>query len=148
MYLSGLTENNLQMGNLTIMFNLFTFTVSFDVESLFTNLPLNECIDLGVKYISEGNPGLKLSENELKGLFGFATNETHFPFKGKLYDQMDSVAMGYPSLLFSLISKDMVGTTQGFRGIILSSLRGRHILLFITLNMMPPFSLISSKTHE
>ena len=80
------------------MFNLFTCTVSFDVESLFTNLPLNECIDLAVKYISEGNPGLKLSENELKRLFGFATNESHFPFKGKLYDQMDSVAMGYPSL--------------------------------------------------
>ena len=32
------------------------FMVSFDVESLFTNIPLNECIDLEVKYVSEGNP--------------------------------------------------------------------------------------------
>ena len=30
-------------------------------------------INLAVKYISEGNPGLKLSKNELKRLFVFAT---------------------------------------------------------------------------
>ena len=35
--------------------------VSFDVESLFTNIPLEECIDLVVKYILDGNPDLKLS---------------------------------------------------------------------------------------
>ena len=52
--------------------------VSFDVESLFTNIPLNECIDPAVKYVSEGNPDLKLSNNELKNLFHFATSQTHF----------------------------------------------------------------------
>ena len=36
------------------------FMVSFDVESLFTNIPLEECIDLAVNYISEGNPDPKL----------------------------------------------------------------------------------------
>ena len=40
------------------------FIVSFDVESLFTNIPLEECIDLVVNYISEGNPDLKLTECE------------------------------------------------------------------------------------
>ena len=30
--------------------------VSFDVESLFTNIPLEECIDLAVNYISDGSP--------------------------------------------------------------------------------------------
>ena len=38
--------------------------VAFDVESLFTNIPLEECIDLAVNYISEGNPDLKLTESE------------------------------------------------------------------------------------
>ena len=38
------------------------FMVSFDVESLFTNIPLEECIDLAVNYISEGNPDLKLTD--------------------------------------------------------------------------------------
>lgn len=33
--------------------------VSFDVESLFTNIPLEECIGLEFNYISEGNPDLK-----------------------------------------------------------------------------------------
>ena len=60
------------------------FLISFDVESLFTNVPLEECIDLAVKYISEGNPDLKLTPSDLKRLFSFATAETHFLFKGSL----------------------------------------------------------------
>ena len=64
--------------------------------SLFTNIPLEECINLAVKYITESNPGLKLSKNELKRLFEFATKETHFLFNDTFYDQMDEVAMGSP----------------------------------------------------
>ena len=37
------------------------FMVSFDIESLFTNIPLEECIDLAVRYISDGNPDLKVT---------------------------------------------------------------------------------------
>ena len=49
--------------------------VSFDVEVLFTNKPLVERINyIAVKYISEGNPGLKLCTAELKSLFRFATS--------------------------------------------------------------------------
>ena len=58
--------------------------VSFDVESLFTNIPLDECIDLGVSCISKGIPYLKLDEPELL-------------FNGSLYDQIDGVAMGSSS---------------------------------------------------
>ena len=75
------------------------FMVCFDVESLFTNIPPNECIDLAVRYVSEGNPDLKLSTNELKNLFHFATSRTHFLFKGSFYDQIDGVAMGSPLAL-------------------------------------------------
>ena len=60
-----------------------------------------ECINLAVKYITEGNAGLKLNKNELKRLFEFATKETHFLFKGAFYDQVDGVAMGSPLSLFS-----------------------------------------------
>ena len=71
------------------------FLISFDVESLFTNVPLEECIDLAaVKYISEENPDLKLTPSDLKCHFSFATDETHFLFKGSFYDQIDGVAMG------------------------------------------------------
>jgi len=35
------------------------FMVSFDVESLYTNIPLNECIDLAVRYTKEDNTDIK-----------------------------------------------------------------------------------------
>ena len=45
------------------------FMVSFDVVSLFTNIPLKESIDLAVSYILEGNKNLKLSKTDLTKLF-------------------------------------------------------------------------------
>ena len=65
-----------------------TFMVSFDVESLFTNIPLEECIDLAVNYISN------YSEPELRSFFTIATAQTHFLCNGSFYDQIDSVSMG------------------------------------------------------
>ena len=65
------------------------FLISFDVESLFTNISLDECIDLAaVKYISEGNPDLELTPSDLKRHFSCATAETHFLFKGSFYDPL------------------------------------------------------------
>ena len=70
--------------------------VSFDVVSLFTNIPLKECIDLSVSYISVGWTNLKLSRSDLTKPFSIATSETHFLFNCKIYDQIDGVAMGSP----------------------------------------------------
>ena len=72
------------------------FMVSFDVASLFTNIPLKESIDLAISYITEGNSTLKLSKVELSKLFSISTAETHFRFDGKVFDQIDGVAMGSP----------------------------------------------------
>ena len=72
------------------------FMVSFDVESLFTNIPLEECVNLAVYYISKGNADLQLTKTELGNLFNFATAQTHFLFKGLFFDQIDWVAMGSP----------------------------------------------------
>ena len=41
------------------------FMVSFDVVSLFTNIPLKESIDLAVSYITEGNPSLRARDVSL-----------------------------------------------------------------------------------
>ena len=68
--------------------------VSFDIESLLTNIPLDECIDLAVRYIKQGNTDIKLSATELKTLLRFATAQTHFLCKGSFYDQVDGVSMG------------------------------------------------------
>ena len=72
------------------------FMVSFDVESLFTNIPLDETIELAVTYIFKHRPDLNVSRDELIKLFDFATKQTHFLFNNKLYDQIDGVAMGSP----------------------------------------------------
>ena len=51
------------------------------MESLITNILLEECIDFAVSYVSQGNPDLKLSESDLRSLFTIAiTAQTHFQF--------------------------------------------------------------------
>ena len=72
--------------------------VSFDVESLFTNVPTAETIDIILghafpkgKIFFEG-----LTKNELKSLLVTCTQKSHFQFDGKFYDQIDGVAVGSP----------------------------------------------------
>ena len=72
------------------------FMVSFNVASLFTNIPLKELIDLAVSYIPQGNNKLKFSKPQLIKMFSIATSQTHFLFNGKVFDQIDGVAMGSP----------------------------------------------------
>ena len=72
------------------------FMISFDVVSLFTNIPLKETLDLAVNAILEKKPQLKITKEELLELFLFATSKTNFLFNGKVYDQIDGVAMGSP----------------------------------------------------
>ena len=73
-----------------------TFLISYDVTSLFTNIPLSETIDLAVNTIFQHEPNLKMKKEELRKLFTFATSESHFIFDGKIYDQIDGVTMGSP----------------------------------------------------
>ena len=72
------------------------FLVSFNVTSLFKNIPLSETIKLAVDLIKTSQPDLNISEKDLAILFNFANYETHFLFKGKFYDQIDEVTMGSP----------------------------------------------------
>ena len=77
------------------------FMASFDATSLFTNLPLDESIDLCVNQlflnrdIIEHN-GYKFDKPNFHKLLMFAVKDNHFVFDGKLYDQIDGVAMGSP----------------------------------------------------
>ena len=70
--------------------------VSFDVTSLFTNIPLVETIEIAADLICQNDKTLKINKNELKKLFLFATAQTHFSFEDMMYDQVDGVAMGSP----------------------------------------------------
>ena len=69
---------------------------SYNVTSLFTNIPLQETIDIAINLIFNPNPNLNITRKELKKLFFFATSKTHFIFNSKFYNQIDGVAMSSP----------------------------------------------------
>ena len=72
------------------------FLISFDVESLFTNIPLQETINIAVELIFKNNPNFSIKKTDLKKMFSLATAESHFLFNGNIYDQINGVAMGSP----------------------------------------------------
>ena len=72
------------------------FLCSYDVSSLFTNIPLKETIGIAVDKIFEKNADLKINKQELTKLFLTCTAENHFYFDGKVFDQCDGVSMGSP----------------------------------------------------
>ena len=72
------------------------YLISYDVVSLYTNIPLKESIELAVDTIITNEPDIKIGKAELSELFEYATAMTHFLFEGNIYDQIDGVAMGSP----------------------------------------------------
>ena len=66
---------------------------SLDVDSLFTNIALEETINIGTNYedVIEG-----INKSEFKNLLSLATQESYFIFNDVLYKQKDGVAMGSP----------------------------------------------------
>ena len=70
--------------------------VSYNVTSPFTNVPLQETINIAVNPIINHNPNLKLKKKKLKKLFIFATAQFPFVFNSKFYNHIDGVATGFP----------------------------------------------------
>ena len=71
--------------------------VSFDVRALFTNVPSDRTINIILNRIYNDNElKISISRNEMKELLLFCTKKVHFTFNGKVYMQVDGVAMGSP----------------------------------------------------
>ena len=68
------------------------FFVSYDVTSLFTNIPLQETIDIAINLIFNHNPNLNIIKKELQKIFLFPTSQTHYIFYCKFYNEIDGVA--------------------------------------------------------
>ena len=77
---------------------LHRYLVSFDVESLFTNVPTLETIELilDLAFPADTTRFHELTREDLKELLIICTQQSHFQFNGKYYDQIDGVAMGSP----------------------------------------------------
>ena len=56
------------------------FLVSYDVTSLFTNIPLQETIDIAINLIFNHNPNLNITQKELKNTFPFCYITDSFYF--------------------------------------------------------------------
>ncbi len=71
--------------------------VSFDVKSLFTNVPVKEAVDLALELILEDDSARHpLPADILRKLFEFATSHCCFQFDGVIYLQIDGLSMGNP----------------------------------------------------
>ena len=74
------------------------YIVSFDVESLFTNVPTRETIEIILNrvYTKDVKFFHGLTRDQLDKLLTICTQESHFQFGGDYYDQIDGVSMGSP----------------------------------------------------
>ena len=74
-----------------------TLMASLDVESLFTNIPLQETIDLCVELLFNYKPNI--DGFNITGFYELLTvtmSESLVLFEGEYYKQIDGVAMGSP----------------------------------------------------
>ena len=70
---------------------------SFDIESLFTNIPLQETIDICIKLIfSNTRIFMNLTKSLFQEMLSLAVRNTFFVFNGKYYEQVDGLGMGLP----------------------------------------------------
>ena len=81
--------------------------VSYDVSSLFTNVPLDETIQLLANRAFTNNwfnatYDLNLTKMDLVDLLSVATKGKLFQFNEALYEQTDGVALGSPTPFFSI----------------------------------------------
>ena len=73
------------------------FMASLDIESLFTNIPLKEVIDICIHDLfCDTNTIQNLDRNDLRKLLNPAAYESFFIFDQVMYRQIDGVAMGSP----------------------------------------------------
>ena len=71
--------------------------VSFDVKSLFTNVPLDQTIEIILNIVYKKNEiSTDMTKSEMKELLNLCTKSVHFTFDDNIYVQNDGVAMGSP----------------------------------------------------
>ena len=79
--------------------------VSFDVESLFTNVPIDAAVQAALQKL-ENDPNLAdrtmLTPAQIADLLTFVLRSTYFQYNGSIYEQKDGAAIGFRFLLLLL----------------------------------------------
>ena len=103
--LSPLTKNEYTVDNSTQFADEITnipdadqyFMASFDIESLFSNIPLNETIDICIRTLfSNSETFMNFTKSLFKELLSLAVKSTFFAFNGLYYEQSEGLGMGLP----------------------------------------------------
>ena len=73
------------------------FMTSFDIDSLFTNIPLDETIEICIRKLFGRKHKFKsFSKQEFREILQFAVKDQLFIFNERYYTQCDGVSMGSP----------------------------------------------------
>ena len=74
------------------------FMASFDIENLFTNIPLLETIEICLNHLfpSPQSTVIRLNRKKIKTLLEHSVLNSFFVFVTKLYKQIEGVGMGLP----------------------------------------------------
>ena len=93
--------------------------ISFDVKSLFTNVPLDKTIDFILKNVyDEKKIQANIPKTILKELLYLCTRQLRFTFNNSIYTQCDGVAMGSPlgallaNIFMSSLEEDLIPTLK------------------------------------
>ena len=73
--------------------------VSFDVTSLFTNVPIGEAVEIIRDRLREDEDLVErtpLSPDRIAELLGLCLKSTYFSYSGEFYEQREGAAMGSP----------------------------------------------------
>ena len=73
--------------------------VSYDVEALFTSVPIKPAIAIIQRKLDEDKDlhlRTTMSSKQITSLLEFCLNSTYFTFQGKFYKQVDGTVMGSP----------------------------------------------------
>ena len=74
-----------------------TFLCSFDFRGLFTNVPLDETIEICADGLYRGHPDCPpILDDTFRELMLIATRGVEFSFNNQMYKKLDGVAMGSP----------------------------------------------------
>ena len=92
-----LVTNSFDFNNEVLHPDASLFMGSLDVDALFTRIPLDETIKIGVEALYNHSSTVnKLSKKDVQDLLNLATKKSLFLFDGVYYYQADGVAMGSP----------------------------------------------------
>ena len=75
-----------------------TLMISLDIESLFTNVPVSETIDIILNKVYSNDSVIYngFNRNDFCTLLKLAVEDSYFSFDDKLYRQIDGMSMGSP----------------------------------------------------